>query len=66
MEALARWLADTETSQYEFARDIGVSQPTISDWLRGEKQPTADNLKLIVKRTGLSADALLGLAKAVH
>lgn len=66
MEALARWLADTETSQYEFARAIGVSQPTISDWLRGEKLPTAENLRLIVKRTGLSADKLLGISKEVH
>lgn len=61
MEILARWLADTGTSQYEFARDLDVSQPTVSDWIRGEKLPSTDNLRRISQRTGISADTLLGI-----
>lgn len=68
MDRLAEYLEDTETSQAEFARAIGVSQPTVSDWINGEKFPSAQKLKLIVGVTGISADELLGLRirKAAH
>lgn len=61
MDILARWLADTGISQTDFARELEVSQPTVSDWLRGEKLPSTDNLRRIAQRTGISADKLLGI-----
>lgn len=64
MERLAKYLEDTETTQAVLAQILGVSQPTISDWIRGEKTPSADNLKLIAAKTGLSIDELLGVRKA--
>lgn len=30
--------------QKQLALDLGVSQPTISDWINGKKEPTPDNL----------------------
>lgn len=63
MERLAKYLEDTKTSQTEFARLIGVSQPTICDWIRGDKSPTTENLKLVALRTGLSIDELLGIQR---
>jgi transcriptional regulator with XRE-family HTH domain len=64
MERLARYLKDTDTSQAVLAQILGVSQPTISDWIRGEKTPTAENLKVIAQKTGLSVDELLEIRKA--
>jgi transcriptional regulator with XRE-family HTH domain len=64
MERLARYLKDTQTSQAALAQLLGVSQPTISDWIHGEKTPSADNLKVIATKTGLSIDELLGVRKA--
>jgi transcriptional regulator with XRE-family HTH domain len=64
MELLAKYLKDTQTSQAVLAQILGVSQPTISDWIRGEKAPSAENLKLIAQKTGLSIDDLLEIRKA--
>lgn len=61
MERLARYLEDTNTSQTEFAKSVGVSQPTVSEWLSGEKTPTVGNLAKISRVTRLSTDELLGI-----
>jgi transcriptional regulator with XRE-family HTH domain len=60
MERLRTWLADTETTQLEFAKAIGVSQPAVSDWLNGHTSPTAAKLRAIAAHTGVSIDELLG------
>jgi transcriptional regulator with XRE-family HTH domain len=59
MERLRAWLADTETTQLEFATVMGVSQPTVSDWLSGRTSPTVQKLRGIAAHTGLSIDDLL-------
>lgn len=64
MERLAQYLSDTQTSQAELARLIGVSQPTVSDWVNGEKTPTAENLIALSTKTGIPTDELLGLRRA--
>jgi transcriptional regulator with XRE-family HTH domain len=50
---------ERELTQGELAKLLGVSQPTVSDWLNGNFTPTAKRLLHISKRTGLSVDELL-------
>ena len=59
MQALDSYLKATNTTQAEFARRVGVSQPTISDILRGVHSPSVSLLKRIAHETGLSLDELL-------
>jgi len=59
MKALDSWLKATNTTQTAFARRVGVSQPTISDIIRGEHFPSVELLKRIAKETGLSLDELV-------
>jgi len=44
-----------------FAVAVGVSQTTITAWLKCKSLPTADHLTKICQRTEVSADWLLGL-----
>jgi len=60
MERLKRYLADKKLTQLEFAKRVGVSQATVSDWLSGEMKPSAEKLLEIATETGLSIDMLLG------
>jgi transcriptional regulator with XRE-family HTH domain len=60
MELLRHWLTETGKTQAQFADDLGVSQPTVSDWLNGHMLPSAGKLLDISKRTGISVDRLLG------
>lgn len=41
------------------AKALGVSQPTVSDWVSGKTSPTAQNLVRIARWTGLTVDELL-------
>lgn len=59
MKALDSYLKATKTSQAEFARLVGVTQPTISDLIRGVHSPSVDLLKRIAAVTGKSTDELL-------
>lgn len=59
MQALDSYLKSTETTQAEFARRVGVSQPTISDILRGVHSPSVNLLRRIAQETGISIDELL-------
>jgi transcriptional regulator with XRE-family HTH domain len=59
MQALQSYLEKTRTSQTAFARRVGVSQPTISDIVRGRHSPSVALLKRIAKETRLSVDKLL-------
>lgn len=61
MKRLAEYLEDTETTQAQLAKALDVSQPTVSDWITGEKSPSIDNLRRIAQYTGISADELLGI-----
>lgn len=59
MKALESYLESTNTSQTEFARRVGVSQPTISDIIHGKHSPSVKLLKRISEETRLSLDELL-------
>lgn len=59
MQALDTYLKTTNTTQADFARRLGVSQPTISDIIRGVHSPSVKLLKRISEETGISVDQLL-------
>lgn len=46
-------------SQKQLAQLLGVSQPTVSDWESGRKNPTLENLSKIADALGCSVDGLL-------
>ena len=48
-------------SKREFARQVGVSATSVSDWVSGKIQPNAESIYLICKKFNVSADYLLGL-----
>lgn len=66
MERLKRYLEDEDISQAEFARRMGVSQPTVSDWLSGAFMPSTQRLKAMSKLTGISIDELLAAPSHPH
>ena len=60
MKALKTHLRRHRITQTAFARELGVSQPTVWAWLNGVKQPRCEHLARIADVTGISADKLLG------
>jgi len=50
-----------ELTQSAFCRKIGIPLTTYQRYEKGERVPDIDVLAQIVKRTGISADTLLGL-----
>lgn len=59
MLKLKTYLAASKITQAEFATSIGVSQPTVSDWINGETRPSIDNLIVISRHTRITVDELL-------
>lgn len=55
---LREHLKESGETQIEFAKRIGVSQPTVCDWLSGKITPSVENLITISSKTGLSLDYL--------
>lgn len=47
-------------SQKEIAISLGVSNPTVSNWERGERIPAGKNLKRLAELLSCSTDYLLG------
>lgn len=64
MKALRDYLDLTDTKQEAFAKRLGVSQATVSDWVNGEHMPSAERLVAISRETGISVDKLLADVKA--
>ena len=48
------------TQQKELARAIGVSQPTVSEWEKGKKDPSGDRLQKLAKFFGVDELVVLG------
>jgi len=63
MESLRDWLANTGTTQAALAKQLGVSQPTVSDWARGNMFPDLYNLRRLHAITGISFEDLIGPEK---
>ena len=60
-ERLTELLALNSLSKRAFADKIGVSAMSVSDWTKGNVQPTAENIYLTAEFFHISADFLLGL-----
>lgn len=51
---------NNDMTQEEFAEKIGISEKTLALWERDIKSPSAVYLSELCKRTGVSADYILG------
>ena len=58
---LTELLKENNLSKRGFAKLIGVSAMSVSDWSTGKVQPTAENIYIVSEFFGVSADYLLGL-----
>lgn len=64
VEALKRYLEEHKITQVAFAKDMDVSQGTVSDWLNGNIEPSISKLRKMSARTGMTIDELVGNAPA--
>lgn len=60
-EILSEFLTLKNLTQSAFAKDIGVKQSQVSEWLKGKAKPGYDTLKRMSQTYGISADYFLGL-----
>jgi len=61
MNVIKELLLRKGVQQKELAIAIGVSQPTVSDWVRGTKKPAGDNITKLANYFGVSNDVIKGL-----
>jgi transcriptional regulator with XRE-family HTH domain len=59
MQRLKQFLLDSNMTQAQLAERMGVSQPTVWEWVHGESRPSFDRLISISKITGISIDELV-------
>jgi transcriptional regulator with XRE-family HTH domain len=59
MQALKRYLEEHSLTQIEFARQIGVRQPSVSAWVNGRITPSTKHLRIIAKETRIAIDELI-------
>lgn len=61
------WLMNyTWTSQEELAEAIGVTQATISRYMRGLQMPDIDNVIAIARELNYSIDRLIDFGEDIH
>lgn len=58
MPTIKQLLKQRGILQKQLALDLGVSQPTISDWINGKKEPTQENLKRLAEYFGVGQDEI--------
>jgi transcriptional regulator with XRE-family HTH domain len=56
---IEKYIRDSEISQSELARRLGVSQPTVSDWISGKKTPSGDKVLSLAKEMGVTPERVL-------
>lgn len=61
MNVIKELMLRKNVQQKELALAIGVSQPTISDWVRGAKKPAGDNITKLADFFEVSEDVIKGL-----
>ncbi|HEY3658241.1 MAG TPA: helix-turn-helix transcriptional regulator [Steroidobacteraceae bacterium] len=59
MLRLKQFLLDSKMKQTQLAELMGVSQPTVWEWLNGDSAPSAKSLIKLSQITGISIDDLL-------
>ncbi len=60
-EILREFLMYKNLTQSAFAREIGVKQSQVSEWLKGKAKPGYDILKQMSIAFNVSADYFLGI-----
>ena len=63
-ERLARFRKERGLSQVELAKRLGIAQPNLSGYERGEARPSFDVIVELVRVLNVSADELLGVRPA--
>ena len=61
MNVIKELMLRKNVQQKELAIAIGVSQPTISDWVRGAKKPAGENITKLADFFEVSEDVIKGL-----
>jgi transcriptional regulator with XRE-family HTH domain len=56
---IEKYIRDAGISQSELARRLGVSQPTVSDWISGKKTPSGDKVLSLAKEMGIPPERVL-------
>ena len=62
-DRLQSLLREKKLSQKDLAEKVNVSQACVTYWVKGEKQPTAENIYNTAKVLDTTADYLLGLSE---
>ena len=58
MPTIKQLLKQRGILQKQLALDLGVSQPTISDWINGKKEPNQENLKRLAEYFEVAQDEI--------
>ena len=58
MNRIKQLLDERGILQKQFALDIGVSQPTVSDWVNNRKDPRHENLSKVANYFGVTANEI--------
>ncbi len=53
---------EKDLSQAELAKEIGVSQRSVSSWETGFRQPDFETLEILAKYFNVTTDYLLGIS----
>jgi transcriptional regulator with XRE-family HTH domain len=61
VNAIKELMLRNNVQQKELAIAIGVSQPTISDWVKGKKKPAGDNITKLATFFQVPEDVIKGL-----
>ena len=66
MTRLALLLKENNISQKEIAVYCGVSQPTVSDWVSGKKDPSTENLAKLSRRLKVTMNYIMGIEEPMQ
>lgn len=58
-------MAQRGVTRYRVAKDTGVAEATLADWMKGRSTPKIDKLQKIADYFGVSIDYLTGKEKPV-
>ena len=59
MQALTEYMRIAGMSQSTLAKRLGINQGQLNHWLKKRRSPSAENLKLISEKTGISLEKLV-------